>query len=420
MEIVEAPDSSLEIDMRYAASSIAVLVLLTSGCSAGDAPWAGSVEALPGGGSRVRSPAAGLWPADGGWALTPEVRIVRTDGVGPDLFGRIGALAVDDGGRIWVIEAQAREVRVFDGAGAHVRSFGREGEGPGEFREPSSLLFDPAGGVWIRDARNRRYSRWDTTGVELETRRMEMRGIRLAFDGGMTADGRLFDVDQVPSGDGGAEVPPLMMQAGLGSAEEQLRAAFRTDGAPVEDASIPLPRLDSPPVVFAVQGVAVGAPFMPRIHWFFDPGGWLWFGSSDRYRIVRRSFAGDTAQIIERDHEPLPVTSQEVDAWLAGRGPQRVLEAGGSIDRSRIPSTRPVFEDLIVDDEAHLWVRMVTADDVTFDVFDPEGRYLGPVSTPDRLALHPRPVIRGNKLYAVVRDSLDVPYIVRYAVLGGN
>ncbi|MGH7573797.1 MAG: hypothetical protein ACREM1_01525 [Longimicrobiales bacterium] len=98
--------------------------------------------------------------------------------------------------------------------------------------------------------------------------------------------------------------------------------------------------------------------------------------------------------------------------------PTRFREAGGRIDVSRIPELKPVFDDLILDDADYLWVRLVTHDDtVVFDIFDPEGRYLGAVDAPRELTAI-TPVIHGDRFYAVVTDSLDIPYVVRYRIVG--
>lgn len=52
------------------------------------------------------------------------------------------------------------------------------------------------------------------------------------------------------------------------------------------------------------------------------------------------------------------------------------------------------------------------------DVFDGEGRYLGRVASPDPLPLTGQVLIRGDRLYVVVRDEIDIPYVVRYRIQG--
>ena len=53
---------------------------------------------------------------------------------------------------------------------------------------------------------------------------------------------------------------------------------------------------------------------------------------------------------------------------------------------------------------------------VTFDVFDPEGRYLGPLHV--EIGTRPPPRIIGDQLVGVVRDELGVPYVVLHRMEG--
>ncbi|MGD2152629.1 MAG: hypothetical protein PVG79_05125, partial [Gemmatimonadales bacterium] len=57
---------------------------------------------------------------------------------------------------------------------------------------------------------------------------------------------------------------------------------------------------------------------------------------------------------------------------------------------------------------------------VAFDVFEPNGRYLGMVRAPRGFSTYPTPVIRGDTVWAVVRDELDVPYITRSHIEHGR
>jgi hypothetical protein len=57
----------------------------------------------------------------------------------------------------------------------------------------------------------------------------------------------------------------------------------------------------------------------------------------------------------------------------------------------------------------------------SFDVFNETGEYLGAVRLPDDLPYNPfpgraDPFIRGDTLWALRYDSLDVPYLTKYAV----
>lgn len=99
-----------------------------------------------------------------------------------------------------------------------------------------------------------------------------------------------------------------------------------------------------------------------------------------------------------------------------------------SFDRSKIPASAPTVRGFFVDDDGRLWVRVRTGNDAvrTFDAFDTaDGSYLGTLETGLRLETSPAPVVRGDTVWGVVRDELDVPFVIRARLVpadrsGGN
>ena len=77
---------------------------------------------------------------------------------------------------------------------------------------------------------------------------------------------------------------------------------------------------------------------------------------------------------------------------------------------------------LFLDDEGNIWVERFVASEEDegrlFDLFDPEGRFLGTLRLP--FSLHrvgqrsrPAPLVRNGVLHAVTKDELDVSFVVR-------
>ncbi|HUE77268.1 MAG TPA: hypothetical protein VMM83_04940 [Longimicrobiales bacterium] len=77
--------------------------------------WEGSVDTLADGRVVVHNTGAGVWTEGEEWAVTEELRIGSMDGAGPATFGQIRSLEADPGGRIWVVESQARVGRETSG-----------------------------------------------------------------------------------------------------------------------------------------------------------------------------------------------------------------------------------------------------------------------------------------------------------------
>ena len=73
------------------------------------------------------------------------------------------------------------------------------------------------------------------------------------------------------------------------------------------------------------------------------------------------------------------------------------------------------------DDEGNLWVELTATtaeeDGYLFDIFDPEGRYLGALRLPFPLQLSPEPIVRGGILYGATTDELGAPVVVRARIV---
>ena len=89
------------------------------------------------------------------WRLVEELRLGRFEGNGPDVFGDINTITVDDNGRIYVLDVGWKEVRVFDRNGRHLRNVVRDGDGPGERPyQPGlrwNLVWQPPNRLWVSD-----------------------------------------------------------------------------------------------------------------------------------------------------------------------------------------------------------------------------------------------------------------------------
>ena len=83
----------------------------------------------------------------------------------PDVFGSIAALVADEDGNVYIADGQAREIRVFDPAGRHLRNIGRSGSGPGEFRYLNSMAW-LADTLLVLDPGNARIQRFTIDGSD--------------------------------------------------------------------------------------------------------------------------------------------------------------------------------------------------------------------------------------------------------------
>jgi len=379
-----------------------LLVSLAAGCG-GEAPasgWGGSVDTLASGEVAVYNPNRPLWSPADAWRVEEELRIGTLDGEGPDMFGGITDFDVDAYGRFWIFEGQAQELRVFDARGRYLKTVGRQGEGPGEFNRVIGMEWGPDGHLWIVDPSNNRLSVVDTTGAFVASHPTIGGVVVQPWPGGFDETGHFYTygVDTAAEEDFG-----LVM--------------VRYDAALQPIDSVSPPEYPGEREYFELKNEnnwwRTGVPFTPSLEWRLARDGTWWAGLTGDYRIFQLSWEGDTLRSVRRDYDPLPVTSTDMET--ARENLDDFVKAGGKPDWSRVPDVKPAFDEFVLDDSGYLWVKLVTdADSVDrlFDVFDPEGRYLGQVDAPFPINFYPPPIIRGDRIYAVTRDELEVPFIV--------
>lgn len=376
-------------------------VLGMAGCGDGEGEKRGAVtvDTLPGGTVRVHTAAEGLWDEGENWRLTEEARIGTATGGGPEAFADVRGLAADDLGRVWVLDTEVAEVRIFGRDGEFVRSVGGQGEGPGEFMGPNGLARGPDGNMYVFDPRTQRITVFDTAGRRLAEHRRPTGGRGFVWRGGFTRDGGLLD---------------YRVQVGIVALGPDLtpRDTVQPAGASAEGTS---PYFSGPNRMGGRTVMAV--PYLGRPTWEAGPEGRIWHAPTRPYRFYVLSTEMDTVKIVERDYEPVPVSQAERDS--AEARVRRRYAPSADLDLSRIPETKPAVEELFFDPEGNLWARPFLSGDSTghaFDVFDEEGRYLGRVRSPVQLRRWPDPVVRDGRLYGVTVDELDVPYVVRLRI----
>lgn len=340
----------------------------------------------------------GAWGPARGWRLVEVARIGSE--AGPDEFGSVVDVALDAAGRVWVADGQKQQIRVFDENGIYVRSIGRKGGGPGEFANISGMEWAPDGRLWVLDGGNARFVVYDSAGRLVATHSRNSMVTTTPWPGRFDRQSRLYDVTGT-----------IRPDASIGTAVVR----FSTAGQALD--TFHVPRFE--PEVFRItRGNAqnravteVVVPFTGTQIWQVDPQGNVWLANTARYRLERHQFRGGVTQIVERAHEPIRVSRAERARMLENyRGFER---QGGRIDPGRIPDTYPALNGFLFDDDGNLWVSPTSTvrDGRVLHVIDSDGRYLGPIAFPAP-ALASVKTIRGSRLAAVARDSLDVQSVI--------
>jgi len=335
------------------------------------------------------------------WRLTEEVRIGSVN-EGPGSFGDIRGIVTSAKGWIFVLDFSTQDVRVFDAQGRHLKTVGRKGSGPGEFQNANGIARAPDGTLWLNDPANARFTVLDSDGGYQSSFPVAVSGYGAYWVGGVDHTGRLFDEIYVRN-------------------ERGYRTALRRFSADRKRVdTLSLPDCSDPsrptPQLYVIKSnnmeAHIGVPFTPDPVTAIDPAGYAWCGMNDRYLINKTGIGGDVPiAVVRRAAEPLPVTREDREKALA---PSRERFPGAVFDESRIPKVKPLIELLVVDDRSRLWVKRTTADGHTqFDVFGPDGKPIAVVDSPFRLDSWAPLRIKGDRVYGIVRNEDDVPFVVR-------
>lgn len=395
------------------------------GCSGIDSggPQVVTTDTLPNGAVRVANSGKGLWNDTDAWELTPELVLGELEGPGAAVFGSIRAIQADDDGRIYVVDGQANELRIFSPNGSHVRTVGRSGGGPGEYSGANGLLWLTPDTLLVVDQSGGRYSILTRTGeyVRSVPRRLGFWGY--AFDGGYEA-GRVYEQMQIGTY---PDLQPILLSLDVRPGGESVTDASTSETASPESVPdtvmLPLPAQGLLPELFIFtnsQGEAVASmpiPFSPRAVYHLDGRGSIWHGHGSEFRIFQSTFAGDTIMEVTLDATPAPVREEDREEWLASEIAALWRSRAWPYDTDRIPEVKPYFDGIFVDPEGYLWVSAPAEAGVTYEVFDPAGRHLGRVHAGgfERLPWVPL-LVRGGRVYLAGRDDLDVERVYVFRI----
>lgn len=396
------------------------MVSAALGCSADSRvahEWAGTVydsAAV----TVVANPVVGLWTEATAWKLEEELRIGVVDGDPMREFGFIASLAVDDSGRIYVLDSMARQIRIFDPGGRFVSAFGQRGSGPGELSSPSAVLIGGGDTILVPDVPNGRVQRFLTDGSPAGHSPMDLaRGFPLSW---ATRDGLLLEEFRPQPSSTSGEAPPALV-------------LLRDGGGQVVDTLL---EMEESGALQYRNGMPQMVAFSPEPRWALLEDGRLASGRLSAYRLEIRDRTGRLGRVVTKSFEPKPLRDSDRRALrdriraFYGRGPLpgdrdhmiRTMEFGTHF---------PAFANLFGGPYGTLWVQralQVSAfgpDDSVelglhafatpeYDIFDREGRYLGTMTPPG--GFDPM-MSRREHLYGVQRDDLDVQYVVRLRVV---
>ena len=393
------------------------MLLLVAGCAgehgAATESWRTERDTV-GDTTVVRTVSGSVW--GGPRTLVERATVGKADGDEVDLLGGFRAIAVAPDGSIYVSD-DGPILRKYAADGHYLATFGRKGGGPGEYANPDGgLAVLPDGRVLIRDPGNGRITVYDSSGTYQAAWRIPagfFTSRRLYTD----TSGRALTwvvVDPDKPFDQRRTALEHIGDAGVG--DTLISPTWHVVEANISASSKNMTNVST-------------VPFTAEAKWTFSPLGYYVGGVNDRYRVTL--YRSGSPLVLERNVDPVPVQSAEASAEKE-RLTRQFQEnfPNWSWNGSDVPGTKPLFTDIFAGDDGRLWIQLSQpghpeeAEDlsdppewkepVVFDVFEPDGRYLGQVSAPEGFLQYPSPVFRGDTVWAGFEDADGVRYVKRF------
>ena len=320
------------------------------------------------------------------WRIGPEPSLSIGEVTGEEaylLHGADDAVVLPDG-RIVVANTGTGEIRVFDGAGVHQATWGRAGGGPGEFTALAGVAMWPGDSIAAWDSRAHTIAVFDWEGV-------------LGRSFVLEAEGRPAE-PRMPMRDGTVLGRIVDAGGGPGYRREKMTQEVRDADGRMLVSLGEHPGRESFINMEGRMAVFGQLPFSRSLHeapW----GDMVVLAPDDHYEIrVHDRSTGELARIVRRDYTNRAPTREEVDRAIDD-ALERTNLSGDQLEWTRegykgmpLVESFPAFRALLVDALDHLWVREATLPGMDrpaplWTVFNPEGRVLGFIETPERLTV---------------------------------
>lgn len=365
---------------------------------------------------------------------------IRTD-TASDIIGDIQDLAVAADGTVWAWDHTTPALWLMDANGRSMRRIGRAGSGPGEYLGVNDIAVARDGALVMWDEGNSRLTIFNADGTLRRTVPLgfsDCCGLPVTID---TAN-RIW-LTTLPSLIAAGKEAPVAPTAFIAPAIAYLR--YDSTGALIDTIMAPaLPGADGR--VSAIQASSAGiggavrqVPYATYPRYAVSPLGHVVSAMARPYTVHTRS--GGQPVRLTRDFTP-PLVGEAERAQLRAEIEHfmRRERSDFTWNGPEIPHEKPPIADLAVGLDGRIWVELSTLSEtfepdpprgpegkqaplVTFrpgekrwDVFEPDGRYLGRIAAPREVTVFVR---RGRQVWGIVRDENDVASIVRMRIEPG-
>ncbi|MBN2245303.1 MAG: 6-bladed beta-propeller [Candidatus Aminicenantes bacterium] len=289
---------------------------------------------------------------------------------------------VDDSGMIYALDMQSGCIKIFDGSGQLVSTFGKKGQGPGEFNMPSGIQITPENTLMIEDVTNRRLSYYSFQGEHIKdvSTATKLAMVRVLI----SKQGNMFGMQMgMP-----ANMNEGKMYYEFNMLDKELNSLFTL--AKIEF-SIPIPGSGN-----KMNIMDMTAPYQ------FDSKGNILFARNQDYEIKVFNPEGKNIRTIKKDYKPLKITQEDIDEML-----ERIPSNAGGINTREMfefPDYFPPFQNFVLDEQdriyARTYVKGKNKEEYVVDIFDSKGIFISQLVTKADFRIWKK-----NKVYSVEENE---------------
>lgn len=352
--------------------------------------------------------------ASGTVAFIAELTIDESTLPEDEFFEAIVDIGSDKAGNIYLCDIQACNIKKFSADGKFLKIIGRKGQGPGEFNMPWRMAVT-GNRLFIYDMGNRRLCALTTDGeyiksIGIQNTEGRPRNMRAHPGGDIIIEREIIHYrDQDKPQDCVIQIfsSDLDLKKTI-STHQILRNKFRT-----------------------IQGMFVNImqPFTPDVFWYVAPDGKIVIGLAKDYTIETHHSEKGLLSSFKHTYKPVKVTEQDKEKYFStitfssSRGGDSELPK--EIKKlTEFPKTKPAFDALLVDFEGNILVHTVRKDpegsSPKFDVFDPEGKFIGTVNITGLKAFPREALIVKGFVWVIERDEDSQVQVVKYRIAPGK
>jgi hypothetical protein len=313
------------------------------------------------------------------------------------IFYRIGDMAVDSQGNMFVVDSGNQRIQKYDKDGNYLQTIGRKGQGPGEFMSPYDIFLDAHENIYVSEGMKMHV--FDPKGNSIRDINLQtfLMGYAVGAEGNIIAHGFI-------QAEGGQNLGVVIIDQ-----EGKITKTI----AEFQGGKI---------VVRGDSAFIFSHEYTP--HLGFSPVQQIGavYGYNPEYTLFLTDRSGDTILIIKKDEPYHPITRKEKDKIIddalesttrrGARWPRDVVEEGANF-----PDHRPLFDGIASDDKGRIFVRRAKSvldesEEDEFDIFSADGYYLYRTKLP----FVPELVKDGYLYHTTYSEETSEYKVIRYKI----